>query len=86
MLSSFMMTHVIDYAQIKTNKHDTSEIQRGGRRKALELLESFVNDRSENYQQFMSSPVTGESACSRLSPYIAVWEHFTSRNLSTSNC
>ena len=82
--------HVIDYAQIKTNKHDTSEIQRGGRTKALELLESFVYDRSENYQQFMSSPVTGETACSRLSPYIAfgnislreIYQRVTANNFS----
>jgi len=82
--------HVIDYLQIKTNKLDTSEIQRGGRTKALELLESFVEYRSENYQQFMSSPITGESACSRLSPYIAfgnislreIYQRITANNFS----
>lgn len=82
--------HLIDYSQIQTSKFDTSEIQRGGRMKALELLESFVEYRSENYQQFMSSPVTGESACSRLSPYIAfgnislreIYQRVTANNFS----
>ena len=63
--------HVIDYSQIITNSLTSSNIQRGGRTKAVDLLDSFIKHRSENYQKLMSSPITGESACSRLSPYIS---------------
>ena len=63
--------HVIDYSQIITNSLSSSNIQRGGRTKAVDLLDSFIKHRSENYQKLMSSPITGESACSRLSPYIS---------------
>ncbi|MEO1640668.1 MAG: FAD-binding domain-containing protein [Pseudomonadota bacterium] len=45
--------------------------QRGGRAMALTLLGSFLTERGETYQRDMSSPVTGEQACSRLSPYLA---------------
>ncbi len=45
--------------------------QIGGRRLGMERLESFLNQRGENYQQAMSSPLEGAHACSRLSPYLA---------------
>ena len=55
---------------IKTHQIDGSNIQKGGRKEALSLLDSFLQQRSENYQKEMSSPITGEVACSRLSPHI----------------
>jgi deoxyribodipyrimidine photo-lyase len=45
--------------------------QRGGRRAGLELLESFLARRGANYHREMSSPVTAESSCSRLSLHLA---------------
>ena len=45
--------------------------QRGGRAAATERLESFLQVRGETYRKAMSSPVTGASACSRLSPHFA---------------
>ena len=56
--------------KIKTKEIDGTNIQKGGRKQALSLLQSFLEQRSENYQKEMSSPVTGEVACSRLSPHI----------------
>ncbi|MEL7164174.1 MAG: FAD-binding domain-containing protein [Pseudomonadota bacterium] len=47
------------------------ERQRGGRDMALSLLGSFLTERGQIYRKDMSSPVTGETACSRLSPYFA---------------
>jgi deoxyribodipyrimidine photo-lyase len=41
--------------------------QRGGRRAALALLESFLAGRGLGYQFEMSSPLTAETSCSRLS-------------------
>ena len=46
--------------------------QRGGRAEGLALLDSFLTQRGEPYRSAMSSPLTGERACSRLSPHIAL--------------
>jgi deoxyribodipyrimidine photo-lyase len=45
--------------------------QKGGRAEAESILETFVHARGEGYQADMSSPVTGEAGCSRLSPHLA---------------
>jgi deoxyribodipyrimidine photo-lyase len=45
---------------------------RGGRTRALALLKSFFASRGTHYRSEMSSPLTAELACSRLSPYIAL--------------
>ncbi len=45
--------------------------QRGGGREALETLDSFLSARGVRYHMEMSSPVTAEASCSRLSPYLA---------------
>ncbi len=63
--------YVEDLTKIQTNNLENGKIQIGGRQNALQLLDSFLNDRSENYQKEMSSPITGEISCSRLSPHIA---------------
>ena len=55
---------------ISTNFIDDKLIQEGGRKNAVKLLSSFLDNRSDNYQKEMSSPITGEKSCSRLSPYI----------------
>ena len=59
-----------DFFNVKTNQLNNNHIQKGGRKEALLLLDSFLSDRSENYQKEMSSPITGENSCSRLSPHI----------------
>ncbi|MFN4171085.1 MAG: FAD-binding domain-containing protein [Pseudorhodobacter sp.] len=45
--------------------------QAGGRAQGLLLLEGFLNSRGRHYRREMSSPLTAERACSRLSPHIA---------------
>ncbi len=45
--------------------------QQGGRQNALFLLDSFLNARGMDYRRAMSSPLTAESGCSRLSPHLA---------------
>jgi deoxyribodipyrimidine photo-lyase len=45
--------------------------QLGGRARGLDLLSSFLAQRGEPYRAAMSSPLTGERACSRLSPHLA---------------
>jgi deoxyribodipyrimidine photo-lyase len=46
--------------------------QPGGRSHGLLALDSFLTRRGEPYRSAMSSPLTGERACSRLSPYLAM--------------
>lgn len=50
---------------------DCYKRQKGGRARALRILNTFLNDRGTNYSKEMSSPVTAFTSCSRLSPYIA---------------
>ncbi len=45
--------------------------QLGGRQAALMVLDSFLNQRSQRYQASISSPLTAESGCSRLSAHLA---------------
>jgi deoxyribodipyrimidine photo-lyase len=45
--------------------------QPGGRAQAESLLASFLDQRGLGYRRAMSSPLTAERACSRLSPYLA---------------
>jgi len=45
--------------------------QPGGRAQGVVLLESFLAQRGERYRSSLSAPVTGERACSRLSPHLA---------------
>ncbi len=46
------------------------ERQQGGRKNALELLNSFLYQRGENYSREMSSPVTAFNSCSLISPHL----------------
>lgn len=45
--------------------------QVGGRAAGLNLLGSFLETRGESYRRDMSSPLSGQDRCSRLSPYLA---------------
>jgi len=45
--------------------------QQGGRRQAVAMLKSFLERRGTAYRYEMSSPVTADNSCSRLSPYLA---------------
>lgn len=45
--------------------------QTGGRAAGLSLLDSFLNERGKRYRTEMSSPLSAENACSRLSPHLA---------------
>jgi deoxyribodipyrimidine photo-lyase len=45
--------------------------QKGGRGAAERCLASFLTERGRDYRRAMSSPLAGETACSRLSPHLA---------------
>ncbi|MEO1705682.1 MAG: FAD-binding domain-containing protein, partial [Pseudomonadota bacterium] len=46
--------------------------QKGGRDEAMSLRGGFLTERGQSYRKAMSSPLEGEWACSRLSPYLAL--------------
>ena len=52
-------------------KNPTKIIQSGGENNALELLDSFIKERHFDYSKKISSPLTAEKSCSRLSPHLA---------------
>ena len=56
------------------------EPQLGGERQAHETLQSFLRVRGVNYRQDMSSPLSGWSGCSRMSPYLA-WGNLSVRQV-----
>jgi len=46
--------------------------QAGGRREAIRLLGEFLGARGRTYRRAMSSPLGGATACSRISPFLAM--------------
>lgn len=50
---------------------DAPQRQRGGRVEGLAALDSFLTTRGQDYRRAMSSPLSGATACSRLSPHLA---------------
>ena len=46
-------------------------LQKGGRSEGLKQLTNFLNNRGENYTREMSSPVTAQHSCSRISPHLS---------------
>ncbi|MDB9926426.1 deoxyribodipyrimidine photo-lyase [Hyphomicrobiales bacterium] len=56
---------------ISLNRIDFVNIQKGGRREGLKLLDSFLLKRGKNYSREMSSPLTATNSCSRLSAHLS---------------
>ncbi|MBM7604919.1 deoxyribodipyrimidine photo-lyase [Metabacillus crassostreae] len=56
--------------------------QQGGESKALETLESFLENRHKNYNSNLSKPLQSTASCSRLSPYLA-WGNISLRYVVT---
>lgn len=54
--------------------------QKGGRDEALKILQTFLNGRASRYRGGISSPLTSEHACSRLSPYLT-WGVISTREV-----
>ena len=57
--------------------------QSGGSLAAQNLLKSFLSVRGEKYRTSMSSPLSGEIACSRLSPHIS-WGTISMREVNSA--
>lgn len=57
-----------------------SNFQKGGVTTALRYLNSFFNERIQNYSKHISKPELGRKSCSRLSPYIT-WGNLSIRQI-----
>ena len=64
--------HLPDARALRLRPDPCPHRQKGGRAQADRALDSFLHSRGQHYRGQMSSPVTGERACSRLSPYLAL--------------
>lgn len=62
---------IISPDHFKIRSFNRTGLQRGGESEAHACLDTFLNSRGAKYRSEMSSPVTADSACSRLSPYLA---------------
>ena len=58
-------------AQLKLRNDFPASPQTGGRHNAEAVLDDFLLHRGQTYRRAMSSPVSAENACSRLSPYLS---------------
>ncbi len=58
-------------SRFQVRSFDRVSVQSGGETNAIDCLDSFLDSRGVNYRTDMSSPLTGEAGCSRLSPFIA---------------
>ncbi len=56
---------------VSDDKYTCPGRQPGGQQVGLALLDSFLGQRSQRYQASISSPLTAESGCSRLSAHLA---------------
>eukprot|EP00930_Biecheleria_cincta_P100684 TRINITY_DN92298_c0_g1_i1.p1 TRINITY_DN92298_c0_g1~~TRINITY_DN92298_c0_g1_i1.p1 ORF type:complete len:685 (+),score=97.92 TRINITY_DN92298_c0_g1_i1:164-2218(+) len=59
---------------------DRPSRQKGGESEAMRILADFLQVRGERYSGGISSPNSGWTACSRLSPYLA-WGHISLRTV-----
>ncbi len=66
--SDYIVTNNVFLTHNKNNRFD---IQLGGENQADDLLNSFIKTRHFDYSKKMSSPITAESSCSRLSPHLS---------------
>ena len=61
---------LVDSMQI--DSHQAPRRQKGGRQEGLNVLNSFIDHRSQKYRGGISSPLSAPTACSRISPYLAL--------------
>ena len=69
--SNFISNKILDIETLGIFPRKLNNRPKPGEKAAIEMLFSFLDDRGRGYRKGMSSPITGESMCSRLSPYIS---------------
>ncbi len=64
-------TGLLSPQQLGMQGRDKPQRQRGGRRQAAQLAKTFFDQHLADYRYSMSSPLSAEESCSRLSPHFA---------------
>ncbi len=67
----FIYDYKFNFNDISIHQNYVNSIQKGGSKVANDNMLSFLNNRGVFYRAQMSSPITAETSCSRLSPHIA---------------
>ncbi|TVP70326.1 MAG: deoxyribodipyrimidine photolyase [Rhodobacteraceae bacterium] len=70
--TSDLAEHLPDARALRLAPDTCAHRQNGSHATARQLLDSFLNRRGQSYRRAMSSPLSAERACSRLSPYLAL--------------
>ncbi len=70
-LEAFDPGRIPSAQDLSLNPDPCPERQPGGREAGLDCLYTFLHERGRDYRKAMSSPNTGFTACSRLSPHFA---------------
>lgn len=65
------MGNIPSHQELGLQPAPVESLQPGGETVAWKTLESFLYQRGANYTRAMSSPLTAENECSRISPYLA---------------
>ncbi|MDD7970093.1 FAD-binding domain-containing protein [Roseinatronobacter alkalisoli] len=66
------LQHLPDAKALRLKPDTCPNRQRGGYQAAVHTLQTFLETRGQGYRAQMSSPLTAERACSRLSPHLAL--------------
>jgi deoxyribodipyrimidine photo-lyase len=74
-------TRIPSFLELGLSPDACLDRQKGGREAALDLLDSFLNQRGRTYRSSMSSPVTAFDTCSRLSPHLT-WGTISMREVA----
>lgn len=70
-LENFGLSSVAELPpDIKVDALECPAAQSGGRQQGVKTLQSFLESRGQHYSSKMSSPLSAENSCSRLSPYL----------------
>lgn len=64
-------TGLLEAAELGVSGTDKPQRQRGGRKLAAQQIRHFFTAHLPDYRYSMSSPLSAEESCSRLSPYLA---------------
>lgn len=59
-------------ATLVSHRFEPPRRQRGGRREGIAVFQDFLRERSQQYRGGISSPLSAPTACSRISPYLAM--------------
>ena len=69
----FDLTETTELLQYYKNKTNHLKTQIWWEKQAIEILHSFLEQRSKNYSYDIWKPFNSTNSCSRLSPYITYW-------------